>query len=113
MDAQLLESPGAGRGRCFIAARGIFGPGHMPQLTAPSGAMHSQLQRGCRGTAGREKARLGDGATTVSTLISLDAEAFGQLCDAVADAHDKGYTWDQIADRPATGVTPSRRRFAA
>jgi len=55
---------------------------------------------------------LGD-AATVSVLVSLAAEADGQLWDAVADAHDKGYTWDQIADRLATTVNTARRRFAA
>jgi hypothetical protein len=56
---------------------------------------------------------LGDAGATVSTLVSLAAEADGQLWDAVADARDQGYTWDQIADRLATSVTTARRRFAA
>ena len=56
---------------------------------------------------------LGDAGATVSVLVSLAAEADGQLWEAVADAHDQGYTWDQIADRLATSVTTARRRFAA
>jgi len=56
---------------------------------------------------------LGDAGATVSVLVSLAAEADGQLWEAVADAHDQGYTWDQIADRLATSVTAARRRFAA
>jgi hypothetical protein len=56
---------------------------------------------------------LGDAGATVSVLVSLAAEADGQLWDAVADAHDQGYTWDEIADRLATSVTTARRRFAA
>jgi hypothetical protein len=56
---------------------------------------------------------LGDAGATVSVLVSLAAEADGQLWDAVADAHDQGYIWDEIADRLATSVTTARRRFAA
>ena len=56
---------------------------------------------------------LGDAGATISVLVSLAAEADGQLWDAVADAHDQGYTWDQIADRIATSDTTARRRFAA
>jgi hypothetical protein len=56
---------------------------------------------------------LGDAGATVSVLVSLAAEADSQLFDAVADAHDQGYTWDQIADRLTTTVTTARRRFAA
>ncbi|MDQ1394206.1 MAG: hypothetical protein QOF30_3183, partial [Acidimicrobiaceae bacterium] len=33
--------------------------------------------------------------------------------DAVADARDQGYTWDEIADRLATSVSTARRRYAA
>lgn len=56
---------------------------------------------------------LGDAGATVSVLVSLAAEADSQLWDAVADAHDQGYTWDEIADRLATSVTTARRRYAA
>lgn len=55
---------------------------------------------------------LGDAGATISVLVSLAAEADSQLWNAVADAHDQGYTWDQIADRIATSVTTARRRFA-
>ncbi|HZU74310.1 MAG TPA: hypothetical protein VE990_16220 [Acidimicrobiales bacterium] len=56
---------------------------------------------------------LGDAGATISVLVSLAAEADSQLWEAVADAHDQGYTWDQIADRLATSATTARRRFAA
>jgi hypothetical protein len=56
---------------------------------------------------------LGDAAATVSVLVSLAVEATDQLHDAVADARDQGYTWDQIADRLATSVTTARRRYSA
>jgi hypothetical protein len=56
---------------------------------------------------------LGDAGATVSGLVSLAAEADAQLWEAVADAHDQGYTWAEIADRLATTVTTARRRYAA
>jgi hypothetical protein len=56
---------------------------------------------------------LGDAGATVSVLVSLAAEADTQLWEAVADAHDQGYTWGEIADRLATSVTTARRRYAA
>jgi hypothetical protein len=55
----------------------------------------------------------GDAAAAVSVFVSLAAEAEGRLHDAVADARDQGYTWDQIADRLATSETTARRRYAA
>lgn len=36
-----------------------------------------------------------------------------RLHDAVADARDQGYTWEQIADRLATSVSTARRRYRA
>jgi hypothetical protein len=57
--------------------------------------------------------QLGDAGATVSVLVSLAAEADTQLWEAVADAHDQGYTWADIADRLATSVTTARRRYAA
>lgn len=56
---------------------------------------------------------LGDAGATVSVLVSLAAEATDQLHDAVADAHDQGYTWDEIADRLNTSATTARRRYSA
>ena len=55
----------------------------------------------------------GDAGATVSVLVSLAVEAEDQLHDAVADARDQGYTWDQIADRLATTESTARRRYAA
>ena len=56
---------------------------------------------------------LGDAGATVSVLVSLAAEADTQLWEAVADAHDQGYTWAEIADRLATSVSSARRRYTA
>jgi hypothetical protein len=55
----------------------------------------------------------GDAGAAVSVFVSLAAEAAGRLHDAVADARDQGYTWDQIADRLATSESSARRRYAA
>ena len=55
----------------------------------------------------------GDAGAAVSVLVSLAAEAEGRLHDAVADARDQGYTWNQIADRLATSEPTARRRYAA
>jgi hypothetical protein len=55
----------------------------------------------------------GDAGATVSVLVSLAVEAEDQLHDAVADARDQGYTWDEIADRLNTSVTTARRRYSA
>jgi len=55
----------------------------------------------------------GDAGVTISVLVSLAAEADDQVHDAVADARDQGYTWEQIAERLATSVTTARRRYSA
>jgi hypothetical protein len=55
---------------------------------------------------------LGDPGPTISVLVSLVYEAESRLDDAVADARDHGYSWDQIADRLGTSVTTARRRYA-
>ena len=49
----------------------------------------------------------------VSCLVSLAVEADDRLHDAVADARDQRYSWDEIAQRLATSTTTARRRFAA
>jgi hypothetical protein len=54
----------------------------------------------------------GDAGAVVSVLVSQAGEAEGLLFDAVADARDHGYTWNEIADRLATSVTTARRRYA-
>jgi hypothetical protein len=55
----------------------------------------------------------GDDGPTISALVSLAAETDNLLFDAVADAKDQGYTWDQIASRLATTAATARRRYAA
>lgn len=55
---------------------------------------------------------LGDPGPTLSVLVSLGAEAGGRVDDAVAEARDQGYSWDQIACRLATTATAARRRHA-
>jgi DNA-directed RNA polymerase specialized sigma24 family protein len=55
----------------------------------------------------------GDAAVAVSVLVSLAVEAQDQLHEAVADARDQGYTWDEIADRLNISVTTARRRYRA
>jgi hypothetical protein len=55
----------------------------------------------------------GDAGAAVSVFVSLAVEAEGRLHDAVADARDQGYTWDEIARRLATSESTARRRYAA
>jgi hypothetical protein len=55
---------------------------------------------------------LGDAGPTISVLVSLVGEADSRLYDAVADARDQGYSWDQVASRLATSVATARRRYA-
>jgi hypothetical protein len=55
----------------------------------------------------------GDAGAAVSVLVSLAVEAEDRLHDAVADARDQGYTWDEIADRLNTSATTARRRYRA
>lgn len=56
---------------------------------------------------------LGDAAVTISALVSLIAEAESRLADAIADARDQDYSWDEIASRLATTATVARRRYSA
>src|ERR1019366_6088394 len=49
-------------------------------------------------------------APTISVLVSLAAEADSRLYDAVADAADQGYSWDQVAFRLDASVATARRR---
>ncbi len=55
---------------------------------------------------------LDDPGPTLSVLVSLGAEAGGRVDEAVAEARDQGYSWDQIAGRLATTATAARRRHA-
>ena len=56
---------------------------------------------------------LGAAGPTISVLASLEAEISFRLPDAVADACDQGYTWEQIATRLATTASAARHRYAA
>jgi len=62
---------------------------------------------------GRRSGRTDDAGARVSCLLSLATEADDRLHDAVADARDQRYSWDEIAQRLATSTTTTRRRFAA
>jgi hypothetical protein len=55
---------------------------------------------------------LGDAGPTISVLVSLAVEAESRVWDAVADARDRGYSWDQIASRLCISVAAARRRYA-
>lgn len=61
----------------------------------------------------RSPMELGDAGATISALVSLIVEADSRLPDAVSDARDQGYTWDDIASPLATTVATARRRYAA
>ena len=61
----------------------------------------------------RSPMELGDAGATVSALVSLIAAANSRLPDAVGDARDQGYSWDDIASRLATTTPTARRRYAA
>jgi hypothetical protein len=56
---------------------------------------------------------LGDPGPTISVLVSLATEADSRLYDAVADAADQGYSWDQVAFRLDTSVATARRRYGS
>lgn len=56
---------------------------------------------------------LGDAGATVSVLASVEAEITVRLLDAVADAREQGYTWNDIAMRLATTASAARHRYAA
>jgi hypothetical protein len=54
-----------------------------------------------------------DPGARLSCLLSLCGEADGGLPDAVADARDHGYGWDDIAMRLASTPAAVRRRYSA
>jgi hypothetical protein len=54
-----------------------------------------------------------DPGARLSCLLSLREEADGGLPDAVADARDHGYDWDDIAMRLASTPAVVRRRYSA
>ena len=53
-----------------------------------------------------------DPGAVISTLVSLIAEADSRLTDTVADARERGYTWDQVASRLGTTIPAARYRYA-
>jgi hypothetical protein len=56
---------------------------------------------------------LGDAGATVSVLASIEAEITFRLLDAVADARDQDYAWNDIAVRLGTTASTARHRYAA
>jgi len=60
----------------------------------------------------RAPARLRDAAARVSCLLSLSDQASGLLDDAVVDARELGYSWEEIADRLFVSASTARRRYA-
>jgi hypothetical protein len=54
----------------------------------------------------------GDAGATLHALASLAAEIEGWLPDAVADARDQQYRWDEIAGMLGVPAGTARRRFA-
>jgi AraC-like DNA-binding protein len=61
----------------------------------------------------RRSGCINDAGARVSCLLSLAVEADDRLHDAVADARQQRYSWEEIAQRLATSTTTARRRFAA
>ena len=59
----------------------------------------------------RAPAWVGDPGPRVSVLVSLAGEAEGRICETVAEARERGYSWDQIASRLATTAATARRRY--
>ena len=53
----------------------------------------------------------GDAGAALSCLTSLIIEALRWLPDAVADAREQDYSWDEIARRLATTASCACRRF--
>lgn len=55
----------------------------------------------------------GDAGPTISVLVSLVRQAQAMLFDAVADARDQEYTWEQIGSRLSTGPSAARHRYGS
>jgi hypothetical protein len=54
----------------------------------------------------------GDPGAVLSVLVSLRAEINKRIDDAVADAWESGYSWDEIAERlAASSAGAARRRY--
>jgi DNA-binding NarL/FixJ family response regulator len=54
---------------------------------------------------------LADTAVTIHLLASLQQQITKRLPDAVAEALDQGYTWDDIANQLAITPSTARRRY--
>jgi len=55
----------------------------------------------------------GDAGAALSCLASIIAEAQSQLPDAVANAREHDYTWEEIAEHLASTAPTARRRYSA
>ncbi len=53
-----------------------------------------------------------DPGATISTLVSLIADADARLPEAVAVARHHGYTWNRVAERLGSTIPAARHRFA-
>jgi hypothetical protein len=54
-----------------------------------------------------------DPGPRISVLVSLAAEAESGLFEAVADAREHGYSWEQIGSRLAAAAASARRRYGS
>ncbi len=54
-----------------------------------------------------------DPGATISTLVTLMVDAETRLADLVADARDRGYTWNRVAERLGSTILAARHRYAA
>jgi len=55
----------------------------------------------------------GDAGPSISVLVSLVRQAQAMVFDAVGDARDQEYTWEQIASRLGTGSSAARHRYGS
>jgi hypothetical protein len=55
----------------------------------------------------------GDAGALLHALASLDAQITAWLPDAVADARDQDYTWDEIASLLGARTSTVKRRYSA
>ena len=61
----------------------------------------------------RSPMRLGDAGPAISVLVSLAAQADDLLFEAVSNARQQDYTWDEIAGRLACSAVAARHRYAS
>jgi hypothetical protein len=83
----------------------------IPYTDADSAAALARVVRWL--VARRSPSAPGDAGATVSVLVSLLAEADAMLAEAVADARDQGYTWDDVAMRLGTTASAARHRWGS